>query len=58
MAEGDLDPFEFILAEALGKHLHEIRELPNCDIAEWAAFFSWRQTMEAFELAKAKASRD
>ena len=41
------------MAEALGKHLHEIRELGNSEIAEWAGFFSWRQKVQEFEMKKA-----
>lgn len=41
-----------MLAEALGKHLHEIRALPNAEVVEWRAFFQVRKVMSDFEAAK------
>lgn len=51
--EGTVDSFDFVLAEALGKHLHEIRELPNMEVEEWKAFMNFRREMEEFEAKKA-----
>lgn len=42
-----VDPLDFILAEALGKSLGEIRALPNAEIVQWRAFFHWRKEMVA-----------
>lgn len=37
----------------LGKHLHEIRALPNIEVVQWQAFVSWRAKVQEFEQAKA-----
>ena len=43
--EGDLDPFEFVLAERLGKSLEEVRAMPNADFVAWRAFYVYRDSM-------------
>lgn len=49
-----MDPFEFILAEALGLTLSQVRALPNAEFMEWRAFWVWRQAMEDFEARRAQ----
>lgn len=51
---GDVDAVDFILAEKLGKHLHEIRELPNSEVEEWIAFYEYRNAQEDLAAQKAK----
>ena len=43
--EGELDPFTFTLAEALGKTLGEIGAMPNRDYIAWRAFYTYRTAM-------------
>lgn len=43
---GEIDSFDFILAETLGQPLQYIRALPNAEIVEWQAFFHYRNEME------------
>lgn len=47
--EGTLDSFDFVLAEALGKTLPEIRSWPNAEITEWKAFYVYRTAMQNME---------
>ena len=48
----EIDSFDYVLAESLGKHLHEIRALPNSEVVEWRAFFTYRQAMEEIQRGK------
>ncbi len=43
--EGNLDAFDFILAERLGKTLTEVRDMPNAEHIQWRAFFKYRKAM-------------
>jgi len=47
--EGQLDPFDFVLAEALGLSLSEVRALPNAEHVEWRAFYKYREAMREFK---------
>lgn len=50
--DGAADPFDFILAEALGMSLGQVRALPNSEIVEWSAFYKWRHAMQELEAKK------
>lgn len=40
---GDLDPFDFQLAENLGMTVARLRdEIPNSELLAWQAFYEWR----------------
>ncbi len=57
LAEGD-PGFEFHLAETLGRTVAELRAtMANDEYQEWRAFYTWRNAMAEFEVAKAKAKR-
>lgn len=43
---GEVDSFDFVLAEALGKTLGEVRSLPNREYVEWRAFYRYRNAMD------------
>ena len=45
LMEGELDPFDFMLAERLGKTLAEIGAMSNNEYLRWRAFHVWRQAM-------------
>lgn len=42
LMQGELDSFEFILAESLGQSLQEIRDMPNTDYLQWRAYYVYR----------------
>lgn len=44
--EGTLDPFDYVLAEALGERLPVVRSWPNAEIVEWRAFYVYREAMQ------------
>jgi hypothetical protein len=46
---GTVDPFDFVLAEALGQPLSVVREMPNADITAWRAFYVYRHEMSELE---------
>lgn len=41
-----MDAFDFVLAEALGKSLQEIRDMPNTDYLQWQAFYVYRNAQQ------------
>lgn len=43
---GEVDTIDFLLAEALGKSLSEVRAMPNAEVVEWRAFYRYRTEME------------
>lgn len=45
--------FEFYLAEKLGKHVHEIREMPAVDFVRWSVYYG--RSAQRQELASKKA---
>lgn len=59
IALGEDDPFAFVLAEALGKHLHEVDAMPYGDYVRWVAFYKWRAAQEdlARRTAEGRARR-
>lgn len=36
---------DFVLAEALGKSIAEVRALDNAEVVEWHAFFAYRRAV-------------
>ena len=53
MMEGELDPFDFMLAEALGMTVDEMTaRMPNIEYLRWQAFYRWRAAQR--ELARKK----
>lgn len=47
--EGTLDPFDYVLAEALGERITTVRSWPNAEIVEWKAFYVYRHAMREME---------
>jgi hypothetical protein len=47
--DGLLDVSDFVLGEALGKSLGEIRALPSAEVVEWLAFFAYRRALAEVE---------
>jgi hypothetical protein len=45
LMEGELDPFDFMLAERLGMTLAQVGEMSNNEYIRWRAFHVWRQAM-------------
>ena len=52
--EGELDPFDFVLAEAIGKTIAEIGAMSNREYLSWRAFHVYRNAMR--ELASKEPS--
>jgi hypothetical protein len=50
--EGEMDPFPFMLAEALGKTLIEIDDMSLREYIGWQAFYVWRDAQR--ELSEKK----
>ena len=48
-----MDPFDFLLAEGLGKTLTELDEMPYREYLAWRAFYVYRNAQQ--ELARVKA---
>ena len=40
---------DFVVGEALGKSLGEVRALPNAELVEWLAFFAYRRAVAEVE---------
>jgi len=45
LMEGELDPFDFTLAETLGKTLAEIGAMSNNEYLRWRAHDVWQKAM-------------
>lgn len=45
LMEGELDPFDFMLAEALGLTLAQVGEMSNNEYLRWRAFYVYREAM-------------
>jgi hypothetical protein len=45
LMEGDLDPFEFVLAERLGLTLAQVGAMSNHEYLRWKAWHVYRQAM-------------
>lgn len=43
--EGDLDPFDFVLAQDLGMTIGALRAMGNDEYLAWRAFYTWRKAM-------------
>lgn len=56
IVEGELDPFDFVLAESLKMTLDQMRQMPNNEYLQWRAFFVWRAAQ--LELESKKGSTD
>lgn len=58
VAWGEDDPLVFVLAEKLGKHLHEM-DMPQRDYVRWVAFYEWRAANEDVQrrMAEMRANR-
>lgn len=46
LMEGELDPFDFILAERLGITLAAVEAMSNNEYLRWRAFHTYRQAMK------------
>jgi uncharacterized membrane protein len=44
--EGDLDPFDFLLAEHLHRTLAELQSMTTREYLAWRAFFVWRKVQQ------------
>ena len=44
-----MDPFDFILAEALGMTVAAMRAMGNDEYLAWRAFYTWRKAMRELE---------
>ena len=40
---------DFLLGEALGKSIAEVRALGNAEVVEWLAFFAYRRALAEVE---------
>ena len=49
LMEGDLDPFDFMLAERLGKTLAEVRGMSNREHLQWRAWHVYTAAMKAMK---------
>lgn len=53
--EGDLDAFDFTLAEKLRMTVEQMRTtISNAEYLQWRAFYTYRAAMQKLELDKAK----
>jgi hypothetical protein len=43
---GEVDALDFVIATRLGKSLGEIRQLPNAELVEWAAYLKFERAMQ------------
>ena len=43
--EGELDTFDFVLAETLGMTLAQVGEMSNNEYLRWRAFYVYRNAM-------------
>ncbi len=49
LMEGDLDPFDFVLAETLGMTLEQVQAMSNNEFQRWKAFYVYRAAMRELE---------
>ena len=52
--EEELDTFQFVLAQDLGKTLAEVGEMSFDEYLHWQAFYTWRAAMRDFETKRGK----
>jgi hypothetical protein len=57
LIEGSPERFDFVLAEHLHKHVHDIRELPNSEVMEWLGYLQYKAEVEDFELNEGEGRR-
>lgn len=58
LMEGELDPFDFVLAEGLGMTLNELwTRMPNNEYHAWRAFYVWRHAQQELAAKAAKQGR-
>lgn len=58
LVEGELDPFAFSLAEALGMTLEQmLNTMSSREYYQWRAFNVWRNAQHELERKAAKAER-
>jgi len=49
--EEERDPFDYMLAEALGRTVAELNaSISNAEYIEWRAFYTWRNAKADLEL--------
>jgi len=53
---GDVDTFDYLLALDLGKHLYEVRSLPNYEVMEWRAFYEVREALKPENMRDGRGS--
>ena len=51
---GEVDVLDYLVAEALGKTLGEVRALPQAELTEWKAFYTYRAAMADFKQREAQ----
>ena len=49
LMEGDLDPFDFVLAERLGMTLAQVGAMSNNEYTRWRAFYVYRDAMSEMQ---------
>lgn len=55
-AEGELDSFDFTLAENLHMTVGQMQSvMDNREYVQWRSFYAYRQKMRDFEMKKARA---
>ena len=54
---GEVDSFDFVLARDLGRSLAEVRALPQSEIVEWRAFYTFEAAMVDLRRRVAAARR-
>jgi hypothetical protein len=47
--EGEMDPFDFTLAEALGRTVDELGSMPHVEYLKWRAYYVWREAQRELE---------
>ena len=53
--DGTLEPFDFVLAEALHMTTEELRDrMSNQEYVQWAAFYSWRDKQREMAMRMAR----
>jgi hypothetical protein len=52
--EGEIDVFDFILAEKLGMTLAQVGEMSNNEYLRWKAFYVYRRAMQELDSKEMK----
>lgn len=54
----ELDPFDWVLAEALGRGVEEMRAtISNPEYHSWRAFYVWRAAQRELAMKEAQSGR-